>query len=70
MDKAKLTKLAEQAAKSATVGDRAAVTKIEREIDEIVYRLFDLNAEEIAHIENALVNTRTQSSKDDDDATE
>ena len=69
-DKAKLTKLAEQAEKSATAGDRATVAKIEREIDEIVYRLFDLSAEDIAHIENALVNTRSKSSDDDDDDSE
>jgi len=69
-DKAKLTKLAEQAARSATAGDNAAVAKIEREIDEIVYRLFELNAEEIAHIENALKNTRSPSSEDDDDESE
>ena len=42
-DKAKLTKLAERAAKSATAGDDAAVVKI----DEIIYRLFDLTAAEI-----------------------
>ena len=57
-DKAKLTKLADRAAKAATAGDMAAVSVIEREIDEIVYRLFDLTPAEITQIETALVNTR------------
>ena len=57
-DKAKLTKLAERAAKAAMEVDSAAVTLIEREIDEIIYRLFDLTAAEITQIETALANTR------------
>ena len=65
-DKAKLTKLAERAAKAATDGDAAAVAQIERDIDEIIYRLFDLTAAEITQIETALANTRGQSSDDDD----
>jgi len=69
-DKAKLTKLAERAAKSATAGDNAVVAKIEREIDEIIYRLFDLTADEIAHIETSLVNTRSQSADNNDDGDE
>ena len=43
-DKAKLTKLTKRAAKAATDGDAAAVARIEGDIDEIVYRLFDLTA--------------------------
>ena len=66
-DKAKLTKLAECAAKAATAGDTAAVTLIERDIDEIVYRLFDLNAAEIAQIETALANTRGSADADEAD---
>ncbi len=69
-DKAKLTKLAERAAKSATAGDDAAVARIEREIDEIIYRLFDLTPAEITHIETALANTRHQDSEDDNDEDE
>jgi len=69
-DKAKLTKLAERAAKAATEGDAAAVERIERDIDEIIYRLFDLTAAEIAQIETALANTRVQSAGDDDEADE
>ena len=48
----------------------AVVAKIEREIDGIVYRLFGLADDEIAHIETALANTRGQSSDDDDSADE
>jgi hypothetical protein len=66
-DKAKLTKLAERAAKAAKAGDTAAVTLIEREIDEIVYRLFDLTAAEIAQIETALANTRGSAATDEAD---
>jgi len=66
-DKAKLTKLAERAAKAATAGDTAAVALIERDIDEIVYRLFDLTAAEIAQIETALANTRTSAPTDEAD---
>ena len=40
----KLTKLTKRAAKAATDGDAAAVARIERDIDGIVYRLFDLTA--------------------------
>ena len=64
-DKAKLTKLTKRAAKAATDGDAAAVARIERDIDEIVYRLFDLSAAEITQIETVLANTRGQSSDDD-----
>lgn len=69
-DKAKLTKLAERAAKAATAGDPAAVALIERDIDEIVYRLFDLTAAEISQIETALANTRDSASTDEDDEDE
>ena len=69
-DKAKLTKLAERAAKAATAGDTAAVTLIERDIDEIVYRLFDLSAAEITQIETALANTRGSASTEEDDGDE
>lgn len=69
-DKAKLTKLAERAAKAATDGDAAAVERIERDIDEIIYRLFDLTSAEITQIKTALANTRGQSSDDDDSADE
>ena len=66
-DKAKLTRLAERAAKAATEGDTGAVALIEREINEIVYRLFDLTAAEIAQIETALANTRGSAATDEAD---
>jgi type I restriction-modification system DNA methylase subunit len=56
VDKAKLTKLAERAAKVATGGDDVTGARIEREIDEIIYRLFDLTAGEITQIETAVAN--------------
>ncbi len=56
-EKSQLTKLAEQAAKLAEEGNADLLMEIEREIDEIVYRLFDLTPEEIAYIENSLVKT-------------
>jgi hypothetical protein len=43
---------------------------IERDIDEIVYRLFDLTAAEISQIETALANTRDSASTDEDDEDE
>jgi len=66
-DKTQLTKLAELAAKSAAADDSAAVSKVEREIDEIIYRLFDLTPDEIAHIEKSLENTRGDSATDEPD---
>ena len=66
-DKCKLAELSKRAAKVAAAGDTAAVTLIEREIDEIVYRLFDLTPSEIAQIETALSNTRNSASADEDD---
>ncbi|MFZ1074962.1 MAG: TaqI-like C-terminal specificity domain-containing protein [Minisyncoccia bacterium] len=57
-DKGRLTDLADRATKAAAAGDMGAVTQIEHEIDEIVYKLFDLNEKEIAQIEFSLTNTR------------
>ena len=65
-DKSRLAKLAERATELSAAGDGNALVKVEQEIDEIVYRLFDLNSEEITHIENSLANTRKKFSKDDD----
>ena len=58
--KSRLTKLAERAAKLAEAGNVEGLQKAEREIDEIVYRLFDLTPGEIAHIEKSLGNTGRQ----------
>jgi type I restriction-modification system DNA methylase subunit len=69
-DKSRLAKLTERAAKSAGAGDSATVAKVEHEIDEIVYRLFDLTPEEIAQIETSLENTRAVNFDDDDDSGE
>ena len=52
-DKARLTKLAERAAKRGRE-DAAGLRATEREIDEIVYRLFDLTPDEVGHIEKSL----------------
>ena len=57
-DKARLSKLAERAAKQAEAGDASGLRETEREIDRIVYRLYDLTPAEIAQIEGALASTR------------
>jgi hypothetical protein len=66
--KSQLTKLAEKAAKYASSGNTVSVAEVEKEIDDIVYKLFDLTKDEIAYIEKSLVNTRTVI--DDDDGTD
>ncbi|WP_395746618.1 Eco57I restriction-modification methylase domain-containing protein [Prosthecobacter sp.] len=57
-DKARLSQLAEACAAAAQRGDDETLAVLEAEIDEIVYRLFDLTEEEIALIESALAPTR------------
>lgn len=57
-DKARLGQLAEACAAAAQRGDDETLAVHEAEIDEIVYRLFDLTEEEIALIESALAPTR------------
>jgi len=57
-DKARLSQLAEACAAAAQRGDDASLAVHEAEIDEIVYRLFDLTPDEIALIESALAPTR------------
>lgn len=57
--KSHLTKLAKRAAELTAACDGGALAKVEREIDEIVYRLFDLTPEEIA-----LIDDRPMSPKD------
>lgn len=69
-DKAKLTSLAQRAAKAATQGDTKAVNLIEGEINEIVYRLFDLTSAEISMIEAALSNSRSLAGAADADGDE
>jgi hypothetical protein len=67
-DKSRLTKLAERAAEHAKVGDVENLRKTEREIDGIVCRLFDLTSDEIAFIENSLVNTSREDNDEMDNA--
>ncbi|MCJ7525314.1 MAG: Eco57I restriction-modification methylase domain-containing protein [Candidatus Aminicenantes bacterium] len=61
VDKSLLTKLVERASNQAKGGDIEGLRKTEQEIDEIVYRLFDLTANEIAHIKKSLSNTQRKS---------
>jgi type I restriction-modification system DNA methylase subunit len=65
-DKARLTKLAERAAKLAKGGDVTALATVEKEIDDIVYRLFDLTTGEMAQIETALEMTHAGISEDEE----
>jgi hypothetical protein len=65
-DKSRLAKLSDQAAELAAAGGGVALAKVEREIDDIVFRLFDLTPDEIAQVETALASTRCGSSDDDD----
>jgi hypothetical protein len=51
-DKSHLTKLVEEAAKLSKSGDATGLAVVEKEIDAIVYRLFDLTPEEVEVIEN------------------
>jgi len=48
-------------------GDAPGLRETEREIDQIVYRLYDLTPAEIAQIEGALANTRRGDTDDDDE---
>ncbi len=66
-DKARLTKLAERAAKQAEAEDAAGLRATEREIDEIVYRLFDLTPDEVGHIEKSLAGVRAGGAGDDEE---
>ena len=55
--------MAEACAAAAQRGDDATLAVHEAEIDQIVYRLFDLTPDEIALIESALTPTRTAKTK-------
>jgi type I restriction-modification system DNA methylase subunit len=66
-DKARLTKLAERAAKQAEAENAAGLRATEREIDEIVYRLFDLTPDEVGHIEKSLAGVRAGGAGDDEE---
>ena len=64
-DKSRLAKLSERAAELAAAGGGVALAKVEREIDDIVFRLFDLTPDEIAQVETALASTRSGSFDND-----
>lgn len=64
-DKARLKALADQASTMTTEGDISGVANIERQIDEIIYRLFDLNSDEIAQIEGSLKRAKLGITNDD-----
>ena len=57
-DKTKLAALAEQCAEAAAADDQASLAIHEAEINQIVYRLFDLTEEEIHLIESSLETQR------------
>jgi hypothetical protein len=62
-DKARLSQLAEACAAAAQRGDDATLEVHEGQIDQIVYRLFDLTSVEKDLIESALAPTRTSAPK-------
>ena len=68
--KTRLTRLAEQAAKQTASGNTSGLCATEKEIDEIVYRLFDLTPDEIAHIEKSLAGVDRYASNGDDEEEE
>lgn len=58
-DKARLSQLAEACAAAAQRGDDETLAVHEAEIDDIVYRLFDLTEDEITLVKTALAPTRS-----------
>jgi type I restriction-modification system DNA methylase subunit len=64
--RSRLAKLAARAAEAAKLGDSSTLKVVEREVDEIVYGLFELSPEEIAQIDRSSVNTRGATPDDDD----
>ena len=69
-DKTRLAKLAEKAARQAESEDTVDLRTTEREIDEIVYRLFDLTADEIAYIEKSLAGVDRYAANGDEEEEE
>ncbi|MCX6849019.1 MAG: N-6 DNA methylase [Verrucomicrobia bacterium] len=59
VDKARLSHLAEACSAAAQKGDDDTLALHEAEIDQIVYRLFNLTEEEVALIESSLLGTGT-----------
>ena len=68
--KTRLTRLAEQAAKQTASGNTSGLCATEKEIDEIVYRLFDLTPDEIAHIEKSLAGVDRYAANGDEEEEE
>ena len=56
-DKARLEVLAKKAAEHSESDDNNGLMKVERELDTIVYKLFDLTPDEIKYIEDSLAGT-------------
>ncbi len=69
-DRSRLARLADRASKLAAADNGTELAEVEQEIDEIVYRLFELTPAEIAHIEGALANTHARHSHDAEDKDE
>ena len=69
IDKQNLTNMVDDASKFASQGDLNSVNIIEKKIDEIVYRLYNISANDIERIETSLENTRNtnESDKDNED---
>jgi adenine-specific DNA-methyltransferase len=66
-DKSTLAELADRAAEVAASGNYNLLAKVEKQIDTIVYRLFDLSKDEITQIETSLANTRVRAAEDESD---
>lgn len=66
-DQTKLNQLVQDAAHATSKGDGNSVKKIEQQIDEVVYRLFDLTPEEISMIDASLAKTSNLTQEDIDD---
>ena len=66
-DKLKLSKMAARASELVSEGSSAEIADLEKRINAIVYRLFDLNEDDITQIEQALSTTRSVSSDLDPD---
>jgi hypothetical protein len=66
-DKSTLAELADRAAEVSASGNYNLLAKVEKQIDTIVYRLFDLCKDEITQIETSLANTRVRAAEDESD---
>ncbi len=64
-DKSLLTKLAERAARLSVAGNADGLRKTEREIDHLVYKLYDLTPEEIKIVEGLPVRDLTQTGENE-----